>query len=176
MKNVLNYLFTLLVGSLVGIAAYGSYQSHTTSFEEEKTPPQIEYVYVETEPEIITEVVYVPYEEPFYRNLTEEDVYYLKDIAMREAEGEDVIGQAMVMYCVLCRAEAFNQTIKEVCESSAFESSSFRSGITPNENCNQALSMIEDGWEPKPLYFRGERYHSFGTPLFQVGKHYFSTT
>lgn len=173
MQN-LKYLFTLLVGLLVGIAAYGSYLSHTASYEEEKTPPQIEYVYVETEPEIITEVVYVPYEEPFYRNLTEEDVYYLKDIAMREAEGEDVIGQAMVMYCVLCRAEAFNQTIKEVCESSAFESSAFRSGITPNENCNQALSMIEDGWEPKPLYFRRGCYHSFGTPLFQVGKHYFS--
>lgn len=174
MRKTIEVLFTLFVGIAVGIAAYGSYLSHTASYEEEKTPPQIEYVYVETEPEIITEVVYVPYEEPFYRNLTEEDVYYLKDIAMREAEGEDVIGQAMVMYCVLCRAEAFNQTIKEVCESSAFESSAFRSGITPNENCNQALSMIEDGWEPKPLYFRRGCYHSFGTPLFQVGKHYFS--
>lgn len=175
MQN-LKYLFTLLVGLLVGIAAYGSYQAHTASYEEEKTPPQIEYVYIETEPEVVTEVVYVPYEEPFYRNLTDEDVYYLKDIAMREAEGEDVIGQVMVMYTVICRAEAFNQSIKEVCESSAFESSAFRSGITPNENCNQALSLIEDGWTPKPLYFRAGHYHSFGTPLYQVGNHFYSTT
>lgn len=175
MQN-LKYLFTLLVGLLVGIAAYGSYQAHTASYEEEKTPPQIEYVYIETEPEVVTEVVYVPYEEPFYRNLTDEDVYYLKDIAMREAEGEDVIGQVMVMYTVICRAEAFNQSIKEVCESSAFESSAFRSGITPNENCNEALSLIEDGWTPKPLYFRAGHYHSFGTPLYQVGNHFYSTT
>ena len=175
MQN-LKYLFTLFVGLLVGIAAYGSYQAHTASYEEEKTPPQIEYVYIETEPEVVTEVVYVPYEEPFYRNLTDEDVYYLKDIAMREAEGEDVIGQVMVMYTVICRAEAFNQSIKEVCESSAFESSAFRSGITPNENCNEALSLIEDGWTPKPLYFRAGHYHSFGTPLYQVGNHFYSTT
>ena len=174
MKNVLNYLFTLLVGLAVGIAAYGSYQAHTKSYHLETPEPQIEYVYIETEPEVITETVYIEVEPEQFRNFTEEDVYYLKDIAMREAEGEDVIGQAMVMYCVLCRAEAFNQSIKEVCESSAFESSAFRSGITPNENCNEALSLIEDGWEPKPLYFRRDCYHSFGTPLFQVGRHYFS--
>ena len=176
MKQLLKNLFSLSIGIAVGIAAHGSYLSHNYSMTTEKPEPEIQYVYIESEPEVITETIYIEVEPEPFRNFTEEDVYYLKDIAMREAEGEDVIGQVMVMYTVICRAEAFNQSIKEVCESSAFESSAFRSGITPNENCNQALSMIEDGWEPKPLYFRRDCYHSFGTPLFQYESHYFSTT
>ena len=114
MKNYLYHLFTMFIGILVGIAAYGSYQAHTKSYHLETTKPEtiVEYVYVETEPEIIYETVYVPYEEPFYRNLTEEDKYYLKDMAMREAEGEGVIGQVWVMYCVICRAEPFGKSIK----------------------------------------------------------------
>ena len=177
MKTALYQLFTMFVGIVVGIAAYGSYQAHTKSYHLETPEPEriVEYVYVESEPEIIYETVYVPYEEPFYRNLTEEDKYYLKDIAMREAEGEGVIGQVWVMYCVICRAEAFGKSIKEVCLSSAFESSANRSGLTPNANCEEALALIEEGWTPKPLWFRRGYYHqNLGSPFCQVGNHCFS--
>lgn len=172
MNRLLKEILLLGMGMIFGIVIYGTW---TNQFKEEPEPTVItEYRVIEAEPEIITEVVYVPYEEPFYRNLTEEDCYYLKDMAMREASGESVIGQAMVMYVVINRAEAFNQSIKQVCESKAFESSKGMSGKTPNENCNEALALIESGWVPKPLYFRAGHYHSFGTPLYQVGNHYFS--
>jgi hypothetical protein len=176
MKNTLNILFLLIIGAAFGIAVYGSYQAHTKSYQISTVNPEptIEYVYIEKDPEIITEYVYIPYEEPFYRNLTDEDKDALLDITMREAEGEDVIGQCWVMYTVICRAEAYGQSIKEVCESDAFKSSAFRSGITPNDNCLEALALIEEGWIPKPLWFRRDTYHGFGTPLCQVGKHYFS--
>jgi len=165
---------TFFIGVIFGVIYTCTVNAHTQSTPE-PIKPEIQYIYVESEPEVITETVYVPYEEPFYRNLTEEDRTALLDISMREAEGQDVIGQAMVMYCVICRAEAFNQSIKEVCDSSAFSSSAFRSGKTPNDNCKEALSLIEEGWTPKPLYFRRDYYHDFGTPLFQVGPHYFSS-
>ena len=173
----LNALSLVVLGMVFGVIYYGTYKSHSQSYEAEKNPPEtkIEYVYIEKPvTEVVTETVYIPYEEPFYRNLTEEDAYYLMDMAMREAESESVIGQAMVMLVVINRAEAFGMSIKEVCESSAFESSAFRSGITPNENCKEALALIEEGWTPKPLYFRKDRYHTFGTPLFSVDSHYFS--
>lgn len=160
---------------LFGVVIHGSIEAWKESYEMTTEPEiikEIEYVYIESEPEIRT--VYIPYEEPFYRNLTEEDCYYLKDMAMREAEGQGVIGQCWVMYCVICRAEAYGKSIKEVCESSAFESSAFRSGKTPNDDCNEALAMIEEGWVPKPLWFRANKYHSFGTPLCNYGNHYFS--
>ena len=173
MNRLLKEILLLGMGTVFGIAICGAW---TNQFKEEPEPMVItEYRVIEAEPEIITETVYIPYEEPFYRNLTEEDVYYLKDMAMREASGESVIGQAMVMYVVINRAEAYGQSIKEVCESKAFESSKGMSGKTPNENCNEALALIEEGWVPKPLYFRAGHYHNFGTPLYQVGNHYFST-
>ena len=173
MNRLLKEILLLGMGMIFGIVIYGTW---TNQFKEEPEPTVItEYRVIEAEPEIITEVVYVPYEEPFYRNLTEEDCYYLKDMAMREASGESVIGQAMVMYVVINRAEAFNQSIKQVCESKAFESSKGMSGKTPNDNCKEALALIEEGWVPKPLYFRASHYHAFGTPLYQVGNHYFSS-
>ena len=170
--RIIELISTFFIGVIFGVIYICTIKAHTTPTEIPE--PVIEYVYIEAEPQVITEVKYVPYEEPFYRNLTEEDKIALLDIAMREAENQDVIDQAMVMYTVICRAEAFNQTIKEVCDSSAFSSSAFRSGITPNENCNEALARIEEGWIPKPLYFRRDCYHNFGTPLYQVGPHYFS--
>lgn len=160
---------------LFGVVIHGSVEAWKESYEMTTEPEiikEIEYVYIESEPEIRT--VYIPYEEPFYRNLTDEDCYYLQDMAMREAEGQGVIGQCWVMYCVICRAEAYGKSIKEVCESSAFESSAFRSGKIPNEDCEKALAMIEEGWVPKPLWFRAGHYHNFGTPLCNYGNHYFS--
>lgn len=173
MNRLLKEVLLLAIGTVFGIVIHGSL---TSWYKDEPEPIVItEYKVIEAEPEIITETVYVPYEEPFYRNLTDEDAYYLKDMAMREASGESVIGQAMVMYVVINRAEVFNQSIKQVCESDAFKSSRGMSGKTPNENCLEALALIEEGWTPKPLYFRASHYHSFGTPLYQVGNHYFSS-
>lgn len=170
MKRNLELFLTFFIGVLFGLIYHGTFKAHTEPEPIVKT----EYVYIETEPEVITETVYIPYEEPFYRNLTEEDKNALLNIAVRESEGESVIGQAMVMYCVICRAESFGKSIKEVTESSAFESSRFRSGHQPNDNTYEALALIEEGWTPKPMNFRAGRYHDFGTPLFQVGNHYFS--
>lgn len=176
MKRNLEIIFTFIFGIVLGVVILGTYQAHTAPKLTEKPVPHIEYVYVEAEPEVITETeyIYVPYEEPFFRNLTEEDREALLDISMREAEGEDVIGQCWVMYTVICRAEAFGQSIKEVCDSSHFASSRSRSGLTPNENCCEALALIEEGWTPRPLNFRAGAYHDFRTPLCQYGNHYFS--
>lgn len=176
MKNALNYLFFLIIGIAFGVAVYGSYQSHTkhytiTTEDPEKT---VEYIYIEREPEIVTEYVYVEKEENFYRDLTTEDAYYYGDLAMREAEGEGTVGMLWVMYCAECRAEAYGLTPKEVWESEAFSSSWSRRGKTPNEDCLEALSLFEEGWTPKPLWFRAGNYHGFGTPLCNVGNHYYS--
>lgn len=176
--NNLKCFFSLIIGIFGGIAIYGSYISHDYHMSTEP-PKEVEYIYVQPEKEIVTEYVYlepeveyVPYEE-FFRNLTEEDEWYLKDLAMREAEGEGVIGQCWVMYTVLCRCEAFGHSIKEEWGSEAYTSMS-RTGRTPNEDCLKAFEMIREGWTPKPLYFRANHYHTFGTELCQVGNHYFS--
>lgn len=174
MRNAILYIFSLIVSFAVGIAAYGSYQSHNYSMTT-KPEPEIEYVYIEREPEVITETVYIEVEPTFYRNLTEDDCFYLMDLSMREAENQGVVGMLWVMYTAECRAEAYGLTYEEVWKSDAFSSSWNRRGIEPNEGCKEAIALFEEGWAPKPLYFRAGHYHSFGTELCQVGNHYFST-
>jgi len=174
-KHVLESLLTMLIGIAVGIACYGSYQSHNYHPEPE---PEIQYVYVDKE--VIVEVpvevevpVYVS--EEFYRTLSEDDAYYLKDMAMREAEGEGVQGMLWVMYCMECRRKAFGGSYADVWKSDAFAPSWNRRGIEPNEDCTEALALFEQGWMPEPLYFRCGNYHNFGTELCKVGNHYFSS-
>ena len=174
MRNAILYIFSLIVSFAVGIAAYGSYLSHDYSMST-KPEPTIQYVYIEREPEVITETVYIEVEPTFYRSLTEDDCYYLMDIAMRESENQGVVGMLWVMYTAECRAEAYGLTYEEVWKSDAFSSSWNRRGIEPNEDCKEAIALFEEGWLPKPLYFRAGHYHSFGTELCQVGNHFFST-
>lgn len=171
MRKALEILFTLLVGMAVGIAGYGSYTHHNKPIETIKT----EYVYIEREPEVITETVYVEVEPEFFRNISDADGWYYKDYAMREGEGEGVIGMLWLMYTFGNRCEAFGNTPAEEWASPASESSMFRTGIEPNEDCLKAYELYVEGWVPKPLYFRAGHYHSFGTELCQVGSHFFST-
>lgn len=171
MRQFLEYLFTLLVGIAVGVAGYGSYTHHNKPTEVIKT----EYVYIESEPEIITETVYVEVESEFYRSFSESEVWYLKDLGMREIEGGDVVDFLWVFYTAECRKEAFGyETYEEVWRSDVFNASWSRRGIEPNENCLKAFALFEEGWTPKPLWFRADHYHGFGTPLCEVGNHYFS--
>ena len=171
MRKALEILFTLLVGMAVGIAGYGSYTHHNKPIETIKT----EYVYIEHEPEVITETVYVEVEPEFYRSIYDADGWYYKDYAMREGEGEGVIGMLWLMYTFGNRCEVFGNTPAEEWASPASESSMFRTGIEPNEDCLKAYELYVEGWIPKPLYFRAGHYHSFGTELCQVGSHFFST-
>ena len=178
MKNVLNYLFTLLVGLAVGIAAYGSYQAHTKSYHLETPEPQIEYVYIETEPEVITETVYIEVEpEPFYRNLTSEECDLLEQIAFAEAQGEGTRGMVMVMNVVLNRVEAegFGDSIEEV----IFASGQFYTeGMTPNvsDECHEAMALVLEGadFSQGALFFNRDGYRNGKEPLFQYKNHFFS--
>lgn len=165
---------TFFIGVIFGAIYACTVNAHSQA--PEPIPQKvIQYVYVEKEPEVITEYVYVPVEEEFFRNHTEQEEWYIKDLAMREGEGEGVIGMLWIMYTLECRCKAFNHTIEEEWASSAFQTSMNRTGLTPNENCEKAYELFREGWEPEPLYFGAGYYHSFATDLCQVGGHCFSS-
>lgn len=172
MRRACEIILSFAIGIIFGFIYFGTIQAHTSQPEPIK---EIEYVYIEQEPEVVTETVYVEVEPELIRNFTEQEEWYLMDLAMRESEGEGVIGMLWVMYTVECRCETFNHTISEEWGSPAFETSMFRSGIEPNEDCLKALEIFREGWEPRPLYFGRNYYHSFATDLCQVGNHCFSS-
>jgi len=174
MKSINTFYFSIVVIISV-FACYASYKLDEISKQEPVTEKVIEYVYVESDPEVITEYVYLPSTQEFYRTFTDREAWCLMDLGMREGANQGVIGQCWIMYTALCRAEAYGMSIEEVWSSSAFESSMGMSGKTPNEDCKKALALIEEGWIPKPLWFRAGKYHDFGVPLCQYKDHCFST-
>lgn len=175
MTGNLKIIFTLFIGIAFGVIYHATYTAHTQTQVASEPIIKTEYVYIEKEPEVITEYVYIEKEQETQRNITDEDAWYLKDLAMREAEGEGVEGMLWVMYTVECRTQAFGSTIGEEWAGNAFSTSYTRTGKTPNEDCEKAFEIFREGWTPRPLYFRRGAYHTFGVPLAQVGNHYFSS-
>lgn len=171
--RITQVIATFFIGVIFGAIYACTVNAHSQT--PEPTPKtEIQYVYIEKEPEVITETVYVPVEEEFFRNHTEQEEWYIKDLAMREGEGEGVVGMLWIMYCLECRCKKFNHTIEEEWAGSAFKTSMNRSGLTPNEDCEKAYELFREGWKPEPLYFGAGYYHGFATDLCQCGNHCFS--
>ena len=110
---------------------------------------------------------------PVLLTLEEQDL--LLRVAMAEAEGEDVKGQALVMRVVLNRCITSNKGVRAV----IYQPKQFatnRMTLKPNEGAYEALSMVIDGWDESQgaLYFCSKGYSKYGEPLFQHGGHYFS--
>ena len=120
MTQNLKIIFTLFIGIAFGVIYHATYTAHTQTQVASDPIVKTEYVYIKKEPEVITEYVYIEREQETQRNITDEDAWYLKDLAMREAEGEGVEGMLWVMYTVECRTQAFGSTIGEEWAGNAF--------------------------------------------------------
>ena len=110
-----------------------------------------------------------------YYSLSFEEMDLLQQLAMVEARGEDAIGQALVMRVVINRAMKHNKSIEEIIYAQGQFSTYGIGSYTPNENNNEAIGLIVDGWDESEgaLYFCADGYNG-KEPLFQYGGHYFS--
>ena len=118
------------------------------------------------------------------RDWGSEDSEVLLRIAMAEAEGEGVIGKALVMMVVINRAwsESFPNTIEGVVMQSG-QFSSVSDGRyyseTPDDECYEALELVMSGWDESEgaLYFEsctGSSWHERNLEfLFQYRNHKF---
>ena len=117
---------------------------------------------------------------------TAEEAQMLATLAMAEAEGEDIIGKALVILVVLNRvgSDSFPDSIEGV----IFQKNQFspvKPGhryykVTPNADCWAALALVESGWDESQgaLYFERNTekstWHSRNlVELFDHGKHTF---
>lgn len=181
MRRNLEIIFALLVGIVVGVASYGSYKSHDYHMTTQNPEPIREYIYIESEPEIIKEIeyVYIETEVPLERetefvNLTFEEQELLEEIAMAEARSEGSVGMAYVMRVVLNRSLRDGMSIHDVIYApNQFYTAGMMQG---NEECHEALAMIMDGWDESQgaCYFTAGGYGRYGEPLFHYKNHYFS--
>lgn len=138
-----------------------------------------------------TQAETTPEPEPTYesmiasRDWDADDAERLMQIAMAEAEGESTAGKALVMLVVLNRvwSDEFPDTIEEVIfqpgQFSVTEEGGRYYTTEPDEECREALYLVNMGWDESQgaLYFescKSDSWHSRNLEyLFQEGNHRF---
>ena len=157
--------------------------------------PHICYVAPKEEPVVeapIQQVVDTPVEIPVIEEpvieepeglvLTDEEIKLIALVVMAEAEGECEEGKRLVIDVILNRIESerFPDTAKGVIYAKGQFTSMWNGRVDRCHVKKDICQMVEEETKVRlnreVLYFRADHYHSFGTPVINVGNHYFSTT
>lgn len=118
--------------------------------------------------------------EDMFLGYTQNEIDILALTVMAEAESEPEYGQRLVIDTVLNRVDdkRFPDNIRDV----VYQKSQY-TGVTGSRvnKCyvrddfrELVIEELANRTNYEVLYFRTKHYHNFGTPLFQVGGHYFS--
>lgn len=108
------------------------------------------------------------------------DIEYLARCVEAEAGNQDWMGKAYVCDVILNRIDYYGYGSYEECinQTGQFEcvSNGMINSVVPNESTYLIiLRELKNRSDYDIMYFRTIHYHSFGTPKFQHGDHYFST-
>lgn len=112
---------------------------------------------------------------------TEEEIELIALCTLGEAEGEPELGKRLVIDTILNRVDDpnFANTIREVIYAPN-QFSCMTNGRVDNLKVDDAtralvIEELNNRTDRQVLYFRTGHYHNFGTPLYRIGGHYFST-
>lgn len=114
------------------------------------------------------------------QSLTKEEIDLIALVTMAEAEGESELGKRLVIDTILNRldSERHPNTIHEVIYQKGQFTSMWGSRVTRCYVRDDIVQLVKEELVERTnsevIYFRMTRYHSFGTPMFQEGCHYFS--
>ena len=133
----------------------------------------------EEEPEVSDPEPEISSEEPI---MSEEDIELIALVTMGEAEGECEEGKRLVIDTILNRVDYdlyFPNTVREV----IYQRNQFECVTNGRLNrcyvdeyfCQLVREELEYRTNYDVMYFRADRYGEYGTPMFQVGNHYFSS-
>lgn len=113
------------------------------------------------------------------RHITEAERYLLAAIVYAEANTESLLGKQYVVDVVLNRVD--NPKFPNYIAGVIYEQNQFWTKGMPTDydsipaDVYLAIDLeLDCQTNTEVLYFRTGNFHSFGTPLFQCGNHYFS--
>lgn len=113
-------------------------------------------------------------------SVSNEDIELLALVTMAEAEGENEEGKRMVIDTILNRvdSERFDNTISEVIYAPN-QFTSMRNGrvdrcYVADDIYQLVIEELANRTNYDVLYFTAYQYGAYGTPMFQIGNHYFS--
>ena len=113
-------------------------------------------------------------------SVSNEDIELLALITMAEAEGESEEGKRMVIDTILNRvdSERFDNTISEVIYAPNQFTSMWNGRVDrcyiADDICQLVIEELTNRTNYDVLYFTAYQYGAYGTPMFQIGNHYFS--
>lgn len=113
--------------------------------------------------------------------ITMDDAVLIAKLVLAEAEGEPEMGKRLVIDTVLNRLESedFPNTVYDVVYQPYHYDPVWDGRIDLFSELDDAFKLVVDEIHNRTnsevLYFRTDKFHEFGTPMEQVGNHYFST-
>lgn len=113
--------------------------------------------------------------------ITMDDAVLIAKLVLAEAEGEPEMGKRLVIDTVLNRLDSsdFPNTVYDVVYQPYHYDPAWDGRIELFSELDDAFKLVVDEIHNRTnsevLYFRTDKFHEFGTPMEQVGNHYFST-
>ena len=113
-------------------------------------------------------------------SVSNEDIELLALVTMAEAEGESEEGKRMVIDTILNRvdSERFDNTISEVIYAPNQFTSMWNGRVdrcyVADDIYQLVIEELTNRTNYDVLYFTAYQYGAYGTPMFQIGNHYFS--
>ena len=112
---------------------------------------------------------------------TDEEIYLIALVTLAEAEGECEEGKRLVIDTILNRVDSphFPNTVEEVIYQPYQFSSMWNDRYTrvtvTDDICDLVREEIYHRLNTEVIFFTANQYGMYGTPMFQVENHYFSS-
>lgn len=117
------------------------------------------------------------------KGLSEEEIDLLALVTMAEAEGESDEGKRLVIDTILNRADSELSYFPDNVTDVVYQKNAFSSMWNGRANrCyvdedirRLVLEELDSRTNYEVMYFHANKYGKYGTPMFSVGNHYFSS-
>ena len=113
--------------------------------------------------------------------MSNEEIELIALVTMAEAEGEPEEGKRLVIDTILNRVDhkSFPNTVSDVIyqkdQFTSMWNGRLNSCYASDDICKLVKEDVESRKDSNVIFFRTSRYSDYGSPMFQVGHHYFSS-
>lgn len=114
-------------------------------------------------------------------DISQKDIELIALVTMAEAEGESEYGKRLVIDTILNRMDSdiWPDTASEVIYQPSQFSSMWNGRVdrcyVSSDICDLVIDEINDRTNYDVVFFTAGAYGKYGTPMFQVGNHYFAS-
>ena len=113
--------------------------------------------------------------------MSNEEIELIALVTMAEAEGEPEEGKRLVIDTILNRVDhkRFPNTVSDVIyqkdQFTSMWNGRLNSCYASDDICKLVKEEVKSRKDSNVIFFRTSRYSDYGSPMFQVGHHYFSS-